>query len=283
VSALSHHRLARRVLGWLAILLMVYLVYAGILALLQRKLIFPGTALSADAAAGLERLDRVDGEQWWLEHEEGRVEAWFVPAPQASADKPGPAVILAHGNGELIDSWAPQIAGYKRMGVSVLMPEYRGYGRSQGAPSQEAIERDFVRFYDRLAARPEIDAERIAFHGFSLGGGVLAALARKRPPRAMILQSTFTCIADMVPGVPIPGFLLTDPFDTGEVVESLDVPMLVVHGRADRVIPFSHGQRLAELAADADFVDHPGDHHLMADQLAFWQAVRTLFERAKLL
>ncbi|QDG52569.1 alpha/beta hydrolase [Persicimonas caeni] len=265
---------------WRALRLVVvaYVIYAGLLALLQRKMIFPGTDLPAGKPTG---LAEAGGEQIWLQNEEGKVEAWFFPGKGVSVDKPGPAVIIAHGNGELIDGWEVGTAGrYRQAGVSVLLPEYRGYGRSDGTPTQKHITRDFVRFYDRLASRPEVDGERIVYHGFSLGGGVLASLARKRKPAAFILQSTFTRIADMARGVPVPEFLITDPFETLSVVESLDIPVLVVHGERDEVIPFEHGKRLAKAAKDADFLPHAGGHHLMTDQVAFWRAVRKLFVRA---
>jgi fermentation-respiration switch protein FrsA (DUF1100 family) len=256
------------------------MIYAGLLALLQRKMIFPGTDLPASEPRGLEEAG---AEQVWLHNEEGKVEAWFLPGEGVSAQKPGPAVIIAHGNGELIDGWLTGTAGrYRQAGVSVLLPEYRGYGRSEGTPTQEHITRDFVRFYDELAARPEVDEARIAFHGFSLGGAVLSSLAKKRAPAALILQSTFTCVLDMAPGLPVPAFLISDPFDTLSVVEALDVPTLVVHGEADRVIPVDHGKRLAKAGPNAELVLHSGGHHLMTDQVAFWRAVRTLFERAQL-
>lgn len=260
------------------IVVVAYVIYAGLLALLQRKMIFPGTELPAGEPTG---LAEAGGEQIWLQNEEGKVEAWYLPGQGVSPEHPGPAVILAHGNGELIDGWEVGTAErYRRAGVSVLLPEYRGYGRSDGTPSQKHITRDFVRFYDRLVSRPEVDAERIAFHGFSLGGGVLASLARKREPAAFILQSTFTRIADMARGLPVPDFLITDPFETLSVVESLDIPVLVVHGERDEVIPFEQGKRLAKAAKDADFLPHAGGHHLMTDQVAFWRAVRKLFVRA---
>ncbi len=264
--------------------LVAYMLYAGLLALLQRKMIFPRAGEASVAApAG---LAEVGWQRWWLDTDEGKVEAWHLAGRGVSAEAPGPAVILAHGNGELIDDWLHGVAErYRDAGVSVLMAEYRGYGRSAGTPSQAAITADYVRFYDRLAARPEVDAQRIFYHGFSLGGAVVASLARQRTPAALILQSTFTCVADMADGlpVPVPDFLIRDRFDTLDEVRQLDVPILVVHGRLDDVVPFSHGERLARAAHDADFVVHGGGHHLMTDAVAFWRAVRKLLARAHVL
>ncbi len=274
----------RKIVRWLGLLLVAYMIYAGFLSLLQRKLIFPGTDIPAPEAPDLEAMG---GERWWLDTDEGKVEAWFVPAEGANSEQSdskqaSPTVILAHGNGELIDGWMPQVRRYTQRGINVLLPEYRGYGRSAGTPSQAKITGDFVRFYDRLVARDDVDPERIAFHGFSLGGAVLASLAHERPPAAFLLTSTFTRVADMVAGLPVPSFLITEPFDTVGLVRTLEVPVLVIHGRADPVIPFEHGQRLAEAAPKAEFVAHEGGHHGMLDQRAYWKAVEGLFERAGL-
>lgn len=259
-----------------------YMVFVGLLGLLQRKMIFAGADQPARPVAG---LDEAGAERWWLDTPEGRVEAWFLPGKGASADAPGPAVIIAHGNGEAIDDWLHGLPDrYRDAGISVLLPEYRGYGRLAGTPSQAHITADYAKFDDRLAARDEVDAGRIFFHGFSLGGAVVASLARVRTPKALILQSTFTSIADMAKGFPfpVPRFIIRDPFDTIGEVRRLHVPMLIVHGRLDDVIPFSHGQKLAQAAHDADFVVHGGGHHLMNDAVAFWRAVRKLLARAHL-
>ena len=92
--------------------------------------------------------------------------------------------------------------------VRVLLPEYRGYGRSAGSPSQRAITEDLIAFYDLLARRPEVDAQRVVFHGRSLGGGAVCDLARHRKPAAVILMSTFTSMKRMAPRYLVPGFMV---------------------------------------------------------------------------
>ncbi|MGM0554863.1 MAG: alpha/beta hydrolase [Myxococcota bacterium] len=256
--------------------LLAYVVYVALLAGLQRQIIFPGTRFPVDEQA---RPPGADSERIWLPIEEGRVESWYFPAPDASADNPRPLVILAHGNGEFIENWANGIGGYREMGINVLLPEYRGYGRSDGEPSQEAITQDFERFREKVASRPEVDEARIVYHGFSLGGAALASLADRKPPEAMILQSTFTRVIDMV-AVPVPEALVADPFDTLAVVRDAEYPILVVHGRSDSVVPFGHGRRLHKVAQHADFVEHPGDHHQMTNRVRYWGAIRDLLERS---
>lgn len=212
--------------------------------------------------AGLERL--------YLEIPEGRVEAWYLPAPADPSRHKAPAVIFAHGNAERIELWPEMLEPYRKMGLGVLLPEYRGYGNSAGSPSEEAITADFVAFYDRLAARPEVDGKRIVLHGRSLGGGAVCALARRRPAVALILESTFTSVQEMARGYGIPGFLILDPFDNLATVRSTQVPVLVAHGRHDSLIGFKHAEALHEaagprgtlLAYDCDHNDFPPDPRL---------------------
>ena len=88
----------------------------------------------------------------WLGTSFGRVEAWFL---DGSNGAPTATLIFAHGNAELIDHQDAIVTGYRRLGVSVMLCEYRGYGRSTGRPSEDAIVRDHAEAFDRLAARPD--------------------------------------------------------------------------------------------------------------------------------
>src|SRR5260221_6607706 len=144
---------------------------------LEQMILLPGAMLGAPKSppdiAGLERIV--------IRSSEGDVEAFFLPAFATSDGERKPAVVFAHGNGEIIDQWADVLEPYRAMGIGVLLPEYRGYGRSEGTPSEAAITQDFVEFYDGVVARADVDPSRIVLHGRSLGGGVVCALARHRP------------------------------------------------------------------------------------------------------
>lgn len=243
---------------------------------LQRWVLFPRYTTTPDPDAGKEvpglvRLERAIPD--------GKVEAWLLPGDGVDADHPGPAVVYAHGNAELIDYWPETLSTYRRMGITVLMPEYRGYGRSDGTPSQDGIVDDFVHFYDELAQRPEVDADRIVFHGRSLGGGAVCALAERRKPAAMILMSTFTSVADMAKRYWMPRFMVLDPFDNERVLSRLEVPVLLVHGTRDQLVPFAHSERLAHVARDARLVSYACDHNdCPPDWERFWQDVRAFLE-----
>lgn len=202
----------------------------------------------------------------WVDTEEGdRIEGWFFPGAGRTADSPGPAMIFFHGNSEVIDHCLEYAEMYPPWGVSVLIVEYRGYGRSGGEPSQEAIGHDMDAFYAWLIERDEVDVDSLVYHGRSLGGGIAADLALRHPPRALILVSTFTSMGDMFWRYWVPGFITRDRYEVLDVVKGFDGPVLVIHGTRDNIIPVSHGRRLAEAARDATFVEVNANHDLPPD------------------
>ncbi|MEM6992726.1 MAG: alpha/beta hydrolase [Myxococcota bacterium] len=246
---------------------------------LQRMLLFPSGAVrphEPDPAS-------VKGRQTlWLQVDGGRVEAWLLPGEGVDADHPGPLVIFGHGNAEAIDQWPERMAHYRARGISVLLPEYRGYGRSGGTPTEDAITRDWVSFYDLVVARPEIDKERVILHGRSLGGGVVGALARERPAAAMILQSTFTSVSDLAwQKWFAPPFLVLDDFDTLEALEDFEGPVLVIHGRGDTLVPLSHAEALVAAARDGTAEYFEGGHNDTPPSYAeLWTVVDTFLDAA---
>jgi fermentation-respiration switch protein FrsA (DUF1100 family) len=253
---------------WL--LLVVALLCSVVVAvlLLQRAIIFPIRAIP------LPRAPPPGGETWWLETANGAVEARFLPGLRASAERPAPLVVFTHGNGELIDYWVADMAPYQQAGFNVLLPEYRGYGRSAGRPSQKGIVSDSLAFLSRAQARPEVDPDRLVFHGRSLGGGVACALAAVRAPSALVLQSTFSSLALMAwQSMGVPRLLVRDPFDNASVVSDLDVPLLVIHGRHDEVIPYAQGQALAAASRNGRLVTREYGHNDLPMDSGFWQEV----------
>ncbi len=270
-STRSLRRLALRVAGYV---LLGYVAWCAALFFWQDRMVFPadvaGEPLPGDPRPPMETLSLpIPGG--------GDVVAWFAPAPGAAYGAPAPLVIYCHGNAELIDFQDFVLAGYRRLGVSVLLPEYRGYGRSAGRPSQAAIVEDVVRFRDLLIGRPGVDASRIILHGHSLGGGVAAQVAVVRRPAALILQSTFTSLASFSGRYLAPSFLARHPFRTDRVLPGLDLPLLIMHGARDDIVPVTHGRRLRALAPaamymefDCGHLDMPGDGH----HEAYWRLIR---------
>lgn len=223
----------------------------------QRSLVFP-RHLARHRATAVAHGAEI--ERWWVSTDQGDVEAWFMAAPERHT-KPGGAVIFAHGNAEVIDQWPHLLGCYLDWGMSVLLPEYRGYGRSAGTPSQDNIVGDVVQFWDKLVRRPHVDPSRIVLHGRSLGGGVACAVASKRTPAALVLQSTFTSISTVARRYGAPKALILDPFDNLDYVASSDRPMLIIHGTADRLIPVSHAHALHAAAARSKLLLYEADHN----------------------
>jgi len=224
----------------LMIIAVAGLAWLGAACGLQRRVLYP-----RPPAAAMTPPLPIGSTVVWL-GDAADVEAFYLPP--AASDRPAPAMIFTHGNGELIDHWVDVFSVPRRWGIGVLLVEYPGYGRSGGDPSQQSIGRAVIDGYDQLVARPEIDATRVIAYGRSLGGGAAGVLSRERPLAAMILESTFTSVRAIAAGFGIPGPLVLDPFDTLEAVTDFDGPVLVLHGKEDRIIPVDHGRRIAEAA-----------------------------------
>lgn len=213
---------------------------------IQRYVTFPNPPRgSANPAA----LTAAAGEQVWLDAAGDRVEAWLLPAHAPSS--PGPLVIYAHGNGELIDMRAQEFGALRDAGFAVMLVEYPGYGRSAGAPSEESVTAALVAAYDWALASTRFDPRLIAGYGRSLGGGAIAQLAARRPVKALVLESTFENLEEVVMGYGVPRWLLLNHFDTRTVLRAYPGPVLLLHGTGDTVFESRHAQNLAAIAPRA--------------------------------
>jgi len=252
----------------------LYLVAGLALYVMQGQLIYPGQRikipeLPLPAVAGLEAFR--------IPTPTGKAEAWYLP-PLGSA-VPFPALIFAHGNGEVIDMWADALDDFRRWGLALMLVEYPGYGRSDGRPSGAGIREAMIGAYDILVARASIDRSRIAGYGQSLGGAAIAALSERRPLRAMILQSTFTSLRTFASRYWMPSFLVRDPFDNVAAVAKFAGPVLVLHGERDELIPYQQGVTLARASAQGELrlyeCGHgcwlPNDLPILRDIRAFLQ------------
>lgn len=255
-------------------LALIYLTYCAVVFFAQRWLIFPDWVAPEPTAdekydASTTVLTRdIDG---------GKVIAWFIPAAGAGAENPKPLVIFLHGNAEIIDTQEDRIAGYRALGCSVLIPEYRGYGRSAGQPGQQALVDDALYFLDIALKRPDVDPTRLVIHGRSMGGGIAAQVAARHKSRVLILGSTFTSMRTLGSRKAlVPSFLIRHPMDTEAVLRDLDVPLLIFHGSKDNIINVSYGRELNAIAKHSRLVelncshnDFPGD-----EDDRYWTEIR---------
>lgn len=169
-------------------------------------------------------------------------------------DPEAPVVLLLHGNAGTIAGRLPLAAGLVERDVGVLLLDYRGYGRSGGDPSEEGIVRDAEAAVALLAGRG-VGEERIVLHGRSLGAFPAARLAADGRGAGLILESAFTSLEAMAgEAYPfLPSFLfrrLAGHFDVRAAVSRVDLPVLVIHGTADSLIPPEMGRELYATAGE---------------------------------
>jgi fermentation-respiration switch protein FrsA (DUF1100 family) len=229
-------------------------LYWALLFTRQRAILFPAPPLAgAPARPADARVIRLDTPA-------GQVEAWYLP-PLGSAAAAAPLLLFAHGNGELIDYWPPDFRVPRQWGMAVLLVEYPGYGRSEGRPTQASVTAAILAAYDWAAGRPGIDARRVVAYGRSLGGGAAAALAEARPLAALILESTFSSVQAFARRFGAPGFLVRDRFDNLKALRRLELPVLILHGTADQIIPVAHARALHAARPASELVLLPCGHN----------------------
>lgn len=236
--------------------------YVVLLLAFQRELLFPRRwvhSTGMPVEAGMRQVSLGSG-----------AEAWFAVADGVTPEKPGPLVVYAHGNGEVIDRCDARMNWYRERGISVLLVEYRGYGRSPGSPSEARIVTDFVEAYDLAITFREVDERRVAFHGLSLGGGVVCSLAAQRSPAALILQSTFTSIPDVAPWWAA-SVLALDRFDNLECVGGYEGPVLILHGRNDTLVPVEQAERMHAASSSSELVLYDAGHNEAPPKV--WQEI----------
>lgn len=213
-------------------------------------------------------------EEAWLTTGDGvRLHSWFYPAA-AGSPRGHFVFLICHGNGGNISHRLGLVRVLLETGAGVLVFDYRGYGRSSGRPSEAGTYRDAEAAHAWLRRRGFAGTNILAY-GESLGGAIATELAVRQPLGGLVLQSTFTSSTDMgreiFPWLPV-GALARYRFDTLGKLPQVRVPVLVLHGRADTIIPFRHGERLFGAASEPKrFVALAGDHNDQpeADPAAF--------------
>ena len=261
------------IIATLLVVVACYGVYCALLFLMQRTILFPRNHIVIPTRTDTLGED-LDSKNIWLQTADGRIEAWFFSPLSNSRLSPAPAVIFAHGNGELIDYWPQMLQDFSRMGIGLLLVEYPGYGRSSGVPTQKSITQAFVAAYDSLLAQKGVDPKRIILFGRSVGGGAICALALQRPSAALILMSTFTSVQSMASKFLVPPFLVRDPFDNLNVIQQYQGPVLLIHGRDDNIIPFSHSSQLHQAADNSCLIAYEAGHNdCPPDWHQFWKDV----------
>ncbi|MDE5117142.1 MAG: alpha/beta hydrolase [Trichodesmium sp. St2_bin2_1] len=172
----------------------------------------------------------------------------YLPLPKAEY-----TILYSHGNGEDLGEILPRLRDLRDIGFNIFSYDYQGYGTSQGRPSVAGAYQDVNAAYEYLTQKLGIPANKIIVYGYSVGGGPSVDLASRQPVAGLVIESSFTTAFRVVTGIPVYPF---DKFPNIDNIKNVNCPVLVIHGNADRVIPFSHGQQLFAM------VDQP--------KLSFW-------------
>lgn len=250
-----------------ALLAVAYLCICVAMYAFQRQLqYFPTTRAPAPETLSLNDVQVVT-----LEPSDGGavVQMWY-----AAADPGKPTILFFHGNAGEVADRAPRLATYRAAGYGAAFVSYRGYGGSTGTPSEDGFLQDARAAYYWLLAH-DVPHDQIIVVGESLGTGVAVKLAATVPVGALVLEAPYTAAADVAadayPWLPV-RLLMKDQFRSIDEIGFVAAPLLILHGTADRVIPFAQGQALFAAAnKPKTFVALDGASHDALFDPALWQ------------
>jgi fermentation-respiration switch protein FrsA (DUF1100 family) len=251
-------------MNW-GLLLLVVLVYLALLVLLRlneaRLIYFPGPSRTLlpppiDLSLPVQRTT--------FQTEDGiTLASWVIPAGSNST---GLWLLICHGNaGNLSEFGRPaHYAGLRQLGLNLMAFDYRGYGESEGAPSEAGLYRDAIAAYRYLRESVGVPPDRIIVFGHSLGSAVAVDLVSQVPAGGLIVEGALTSVIErgqeLYPFIPV-RWIAVSRFPSFEKIARVTVPKLFLHATGDEVIPLRHGRRLYEAAPPPKtFVELQGGH-----------------------
>ncbi|MFC1950084.1 alpha/beta hydrolase [Chloroflexota bacterium] len=243
---------------WIVIVIAgVYILFAVYLFAFQsRQIYLPDPVLITDpSSVGL------DFENVSLKTEDGiKLSAWYIPSESTRG-----VILFCHGNAGNISHRLESIQIFNRLGLDVLIFDYRGYGRSDGKPTEIGTYMDSEAAWQYLVEERQVSPSRIIVFGRSLGGAVAAWLSHEHTPGVLILEATFTSATDMAvkmyPYFPV-RLLSRFNYNTADYLKEVNCPVLIVHSPEDEIIPISHGKQLFEIAkGPKEFLEVTGTHN----------------------
>jgi len=189
-----------------------------------------------------------------------RLSGWYVPAKDSEL-----AVLFCYGNGGNKSHRLDSIDIFHDLGLSCFIFDYRGYGSSEGKPTEEGTCLDAMAAYEWLVNEKKVQPDNIIIFGRSLGGSIAAQLATKVKVRSLVLESSFTSYVDMgrkfYPYMPV-RWLAKYNYNTAEYLKEVSCPVMIIHSRSDEIVPFEFGQKLYEIANEPkEFVEISGSHN----------------------
>lgn len=259
-------------LGYAGLVLVMYLSQASLLYLPDlptRELVATPDRIGLDhESVEFRTADRV------------RLHGWFVPHPE-----PRGVLLFCHGNAGNISHRLESIRIFHELGLSVFIFDYRGYGRSEGSPSEQGTYLDAAAAWDHLLGERGIPAESVVVFGRSLGAAIAAQLAAEQPVAGVIVESAFTSAPDLAaelyPWLPA-RWLTRFDYATADHLARLAAPVLIIHSRDDEIVPFDHARRLYALAEEPKrLLELRGGHNdgFLVSDAEYWAGLREFLDR----
>jgi fermentation-respiration switch protein FrsA (DUF1100 family) len=237
------------VFGLALLVLLLVPVLLNLWGQLERRFVFFPTREVAATPADY----GVEFEDVYFTNSDGhRLNGWYIPGPADTT------WLWFHGNGGDLGHRAEELARFHHIvEASVFIFDYRGYGKSEGQPSEQGTYRDARAALEYVQSRPGGDDARLVYFGRSLGAAVAVELAAEHPPEGMVLVSPFTSLRDMsrlaMPQLPIAPWLAGNRYNSLGRIAGVNCPALIIHGERDETVPASHGQALYEAAQPPKF------------------------------
>lgn len=189
-----------------------------------------------------------------------KLSGWFITAKGQRG-----VILFCHGNAGNISHRLESIQTFHSLGLSVFIFDYRGYGKSEGNPTEQGTYLDVKAAHNYLIKEKKVAPKEIIVFGRSIGGAIGAWISKEVEVKALIVESTFTSVSDLgtqiYPFIPVK-LLSRFKYNAKEYLPKVNCPVLVIHSRDDEIIPFTHGKKLFEVANDPkQFLEIRGTHN----------------------
>lgn len=188
-----------------------------------------------------------------------KLNGWFIPDEESSL-----TLLFLHGNGGNISHRLDKVSQLHQLGLNIFIVDYRGYGKSQGAPSVSGVYKDAQASLDYLVDEKEISSEKIVVYGESLGSALAVGLASGNEVGGIILEGVFSSGKDMAKLIYpyLPSFLLPNIFEVSKDIEKVDEPKLFIHSKVDEIVPIRLAKKLYKKASKPkEFIEVIGGHN----------------------
>jgi len=264
----------KSILKILKTLIIIYFVICGLLYLMQEKFIFFPEKLNKEYRFGFNQTF----EELFIRMEDNVL----LNAILFKADTSKGLIFYLHGNAGSLRSWGEIAKTYTDFNYDLFMPDYRGYGKSEGAiSSEEQMYQDLQTVYDNIKTR--YAENKIIILGYSVGTGLATKLASSNHPRLLILQAPFFSLTDMMKHYYpiIPTFILKYKFETNKFIKDCKMPIVIFHGDRDEVIYYESSLKLRQLMKETDtLITLNGQRHNgMSGNVQYLKELRKILTR----